>query len=344
MRRIDDGTYWDCHLLLTRNGMFNYAIGGRGTGKTYDAKYKRIRHFLKTGRQFIYLRRYKTEFEDKKEFFADVAENFAGYEFKVEGMRGMVRREPPEGEKGEAWKTMCFFVTLANALTKKSVPYPDVDMIIFDEFIIDKGNLHYLSNEVKQFLDFYNTVDRFQDRVRVLFLANAVSIVNPYFVYYHLQPRKGRRFAKSKDGYHVVEMVSSRKFVERVDSTRFGRMIKGTAYYDYAVSNEFRDDNDRFICRKSEEARFYFALKFDERTCGIWVDYTSGVYYVCSKFPKDAVIYVLTKQDMEPNLLMIERSSVLLKSVKKLYMQGSVYFDSVRTREFFLNVFDYLGF
>ena len=41
---------------------------------------------------------------------------------------------------------------------------------------------------------------------------------------------------------------------------------------------------------------------------------------------------------------MIEKSSVLLKSVKKLYMQGSVYFDSIQTREFFNNVFDYLGF
>ena len=46
---------------------------------------------------------------------------------------------------------------------------------------------------------------------------------------------------------------------------------------------------------------------------------------------------------MQPNLLMIEKSCMLLKSVRKLYMQGSVYFDTVETREFFNDVFAYIG-
>ncbi|MBS6750091.1 MAG: phage DNA encapsidation protein, partial [Firmicutes bacterium] len=65
-----------------------------------------------------------------------------------------------------------------------------VDMIGFDEFIIDKGSLHYLQNELKQFQDFYNTVDRFQDRVKVMFMANAVALTNPYFIGWRLKPRK----------------------------------------------------------------------------------------------------------------------------------------------------------
>ena len=342
--RINDGTYWDAHDLLTRNGMFNYAIGGRGTGKTYDAKYKRIRHFIKTGKQFIYLRRYKTEFDDRSEFFADVVDNFTQWEFKVEGMKGYMRHVVEDGKKPEKWRVVCFFITLANALSKKSVPYPEVDMIIFDEFIIDKGHIHYMPNEVKQFQDFYNTVDRFQDRVRVLFLANAVALTNPYFIAYKLKPRKGCRFIKAANGFHVVEMVQSEKHRKKVDETRFGKMIRGTAYYDYAVGNMFNDDNDKFIAKKSEDARFYFALMFDNKTVGVWVDYTEGVYYVCKRYPKDSLVYVLTKSDMQPNLLMIEKSSVVLKSVRKLYMQGSVFFDSIETREFFNNVFDYLGF
>ena len=82
---------------------------------------------------------------------------------------------------------------------------------------------------------------------------------------------------------------------------------------------------------------------FDGRTVGVWVDYAEGVYYICGKYPKDALTYVLTKADMQPNLLMIEKSCMLLKSVRKLYMQGSVYFDTVETREFFNDVFAYIG-
>lgn len=336
--------YWSGHDILTRNAMYNFVIGGRGTGKTYDTKKTRIRHFLKTGKQFIYLRRYKTEFDDKTEFFQDIANEFPEHEFKVEGMKGYVRKSVEEGQKPEKWRLVVFFITLANALTKKSVPYPDVDFIVFDEFIIDKGSLHYLTNELKAFQDFYNTVDRFQDRVKVLFLANAVALTNPYFIGWKLKPRKGKRFLMAHKGYMCVEIVQSEKFRAHVDNTRFGQMIRGTSYYDYAVGNMFHDDNDTFISKKSEEARFYFALRFDSKTVGIWVDYSEGIYYVSSRCPKDALIYVLTKSDMQPNLLMIEKTSVLMRSVRKLYMQGSVYFDSVETREFFNNVFDYLGF
>ena len=342
-KRNTDGTYWDCHDLLTRNGMFNFAIGGRGTGKTYDAKYKRIKHFLKTGKRFIYVRRYKTEFEDKDKFFSDIVDNFPEHEFDVRGMTGFIRPASDEEKNPNKWEPVCYFVTLANALTKKSVPYPDVDMIIFDEFIIDKGSLHYCSNEVKQFLDFYNTVDRFEDRCRVLFLANAVTLTNPYFIYWSLKPRKEKRFCSAAGGTVVCEMVQSEKFRAKVDQTKFGQLIKGTAYYDYAVGNSFRDDNDSFIAKKTEEAQFYYAIKFDGRSVGVWVDYDEGNYYVCGKIPKNARVITLTKDDMQPNLIMIERNSVYMRSLKRMYMQGSVFFDSIETREFTHSILSYLG-
>lgn len=340
---MGESMYWSGHDLLTRNAMFNFVIGGRGTGKTYDSKKTRIKHFIKTGKQFIYLRRYKSEFDDRAEFFNDIVGEFPQWEFKVEGMKGYMRHLVEDGKKPEKWRLVVFFVTLANALTKKSVPYPDVDFIVFDEFIIDKGSLHYLPHELKAFQDFYNTVDRFQDRVKVLFLANAVALTNPYFIGFRLKPRKGARFLNAHGGYMCVETVQSDKFRAHVDSTRFGRMIKGTSYYDYAVGNTFHDDNDRFIAKKTKSSKFYFALMFDGRTVGVWVDYAEGVYYICGKYPKDALTYVLTKADMQPNLLMIEKSCMLLKSVRKLYMQGSVYFDTVETREFFNDVFAYIG-
>lgn len=339
----NENMYYSNHDLLTRNAMFNFVIGGRGTGKTYNFKYTRIKHYIKTRKQFIYLRRYKSEFEDRQEFFRDVVERFPGWEFKVDGMKGFIRRESVEEKNPNKWECMCYFVTLANALSKKSVPYPDVDMIGFDEFILDKGHLHYIKNEVKAFQDFYNTVDRFQDRVKVLFMANAVSIINPYFVAWKLKPRKDQRFVRAYNGYMIVETVQSDMFRAHVDNTRFGQMIKNTSYYDYAVGNNFQDDNDLFIAKKSEDARFYYALMFDSKVVGIWVDYTEGLYYICRRYPKDANPLCLTKSDLQPNILMIEKSSARIKSLKRLFMQGSVLFDCVETREFMLNVFDYLG-
>ena len=335
--------YYDGQGILSRNAMFNMIIGGRSTGKTYWAKTGRIKHFLKTGKQFIYLRRYKSEFDDKQSFFNDIVNEFPGYEFKVEGMKGYIRKLSNEEKNPNKWQLAAYFVTLANALTKKSVPYPDVDWIIFDEFIIVKGHMHYMPHEVKSFLDFYNTVDRFQDRVKVAFIANAVSIANPYFIEWKLRPRKNRQYTLSHNGYFCLEMVQSEAFKEHVDNTRFGKMIKETAYYDYAVSNTFQDNHNRFISKKSKESKYTFSFVFDGKTVGVWIDYNEGKYYICNKVPKDSKPFVLTKEDLEPNLVMIERSSTLLKSVKKLYMQGCVFFDSVETREFFNDVLTYLN-
>jgi hypothetical protein len=340
---MSESIYWESQPLLSRNAVFNYAVGGRGTGKTYNFKYTRIRHFIKTGKQFIYLRRYKSEFEDKDTFFNDVLDRFDGYEFRINGMKAQIRKAPKSDKDKVPWETCGYFVTLSNALTKKSVPYPNVDWIGFDEFIIDKGALHYLQKEVTAFLDFYNTVDRFQDRVRVLFMANAVSITNPYFLYYRLYPRKDKQFVTSKDGFHCIEYINSENFTQHVLNTRFGQMIKGTAYFNYAVSNEFQDDSNDFIEVKPKTAQYFVGLKFDGHLLGVWVDYANSIYYICKKVAKNKLVYTLTRDDFAPNMIMIEKSNQLIKSLKRLYMYGYVRFDSVQTRSIFNDVLKYLG-
>ena len=50
--------------------------------------------------------------------------------------------------------------THTTASILKSDAFPDVKLIIFDEFIIDnRGTYHYLKDEVTKFLDLYETVE-----------------------------------------------------------------------------------------------------------------------------------------------------------------------------------------
>lgn len=342
-----DNVHWSSHDLLTRGGMWNYAIGGRGVGKTYDAKLKRTKHFLRTGKQFIYMRRYETEFADKQELFQDVKEEFPGHEIKVEGMRAYIRKNTEVDEDGNEtkhpWRLFCFLVALSTTVGKKSVPYPDVDYIVFDEFIIDKGFIRYISNEVRIFLEFYNTVDRFTDRVRVLFLANAISIVNPYFVYFDIKPRKGQRFCSMMDGYHVCEMIESEAYVERVTQTKFGRMIANTEYFDYAVANRFTNDESEFIAPKSSHAVYQYSIIFDGQKMAVWYDAAENRYYVCDRIPQDRAAYVVTKHDQSPDMVMVDRASPLLKGLKRLYMMGGVYFNNAAIRVAFFDLLDYLN-
>lgn len=337
-----DGIHWTAHDLLCRNGMWNYAIGGRGVGKTYDVKVRHIKRFLKTGRQFIYLRRYETEFADKQQLFNDVAQEFPNHDIMVEGMKVMIR-PTPKGHRKEAWRVFCYLVALSTTISKKSIPYPDVDFIVFDEFIIDRGFIRYMPNEVKVFLEFYNTVDRFTDRVRVLFLANAVSIVNPYFIYFGIKPRHGQRFSSAMGNYHVCELIESEAYIEKVADTRFGKMIAGTEYFNYAIANKFTNDECAFIAKKTGDARFMFGVVFDGRKMGAWKDFGQNRYYISEKIPKDERPFVVTKKDQSPDMMMVDRASPLLKGIKRLYMMGGVYFESPLIMSAFFDLLEYLN-
>lgn len=340
MRDIDESLYWSPHDILTRNAMFNYIIGGRGTGKTFGSLRHGAKKFLRCGKEFIYIRRYDTDLKKKDRLMVDVSKKFPRYEFQVEGQKIQVRKSKLDDKR--RWLTMGYVVALSGADSDKSVPFNSVELMIYDEFIKTKGMQQYIRNEPELLLDYYNTVDRYDDRVRLLCLANAVSIVNPHFVYHNLAPRNVG-ISMWKDGTIAVERLCEQAFVEQVNQTRFGKLVKGTAYYDYAVGNEFTDDTQDFIARKSAHSTFHSCYKFDNHIFAVWCDLDQGCMFVNLKPPKDAKVYALTKSDFQPNLIMIERSSKLLKGISRLYMQGSLFFDTVKTRELFYNMLDFLN-
>ncbi|MDV2687714.1 phage DNA encapsidation protein, partial [Alkalihalophilus lindianensis] len=75
----------------------------------------------------------------------------------------------------------------------------------YDEFILEKGNVQYLRDEVAAFNNFYSTVDRYQERVVAYLLANAVSMNNPFFIEWNIRPDEGlefqpRQMVTMKDG------------------------------------------------------------------------------------------------------------------------------------------------
>lgn len=336
---LDKSLYWTPHKILTYNSMFNMVVGGRGTGKTYGALKFCINRYIKQARMFIYLRRYDTDLAKKERLLSTVSREFPNHEFMVEGQKLLIRRSGLD----KSWDIMGYVMPLSKALSDKSVPFDMVDWIIYDEFLLGESKQTYLKNEVEAFLDFYNTVDRFNDRVRVFFLANSTAIVNPYFLYYKVAPRKTNRIKQYKEGYISLQYLKNKDFIDHVSNTRFGKMIADTPYYDYAVSNEFRDDTDNFIAKKSSAAKYHSAYTFDGQSIALWSDINQGVYFVTSKVPKDAKPFILTRDDMQPNLLMIERSNRLLRGVMRLYMQGSVYFDNVQSRSLFYQIMDYLN-
>jgi hypothetical protein len=178
----DNKMYYDIRQALTHNCLFNFIIGNRGCGKTYSSKDYVINNFLKNGSQFMYVRRYDTELHKREQFFNDIVGKYNN-EMKVSGYEALIDN-----------KTAGFFMALSKAKIEKSTSFPNVTTIIFDEFILDKGNYYYIPDEVTNFLELYETVARTRNNVRVLFLSNAITVTNPYFLFFHINVDGKKRF------------------------------------------------------------------------------------------------------------------------------------------------------
>lgn len=320
----DVSIYWDIYKTLTYNALFNLVIGNRGSGKTFGATCYVIKRFLKTGAQFVYVRRYKEELKKIGKFFnAIISENvFPGHTFEVKGFEFFI--------DGKCAGTA---MPLSTAKINKSTAYPLVETIIFDEFIIEKGVYHYLPNEVESLLDLYETIARTRD-VRLFMLSNAVTMTNPYCLYWNLQIPRGKNNI-CKKGEILLELVQNENFITMKKETRFGKLISGTNYGDYNIENKFLLDNDTFIAKKGEKASYQFTLIYKSMEFGIYSDISEGRYIVSENVdPYCRLRYAITKEDHSPNTMLIKQlnKAIFVKSFLDNYTMGNVYFESIKIK------------
>lgn len=333
---MSDKEYYSLNKLLSYNRLINMVVSGRGTGKSYGAKKMAIKNFINKGEQFVYVRRYKTELKDIDKFFEDIKYEFPDNNFSIKGKTAYI-----DGNIAG------YFIPLSTSHNQKSVPYPLVTTILFDEFIIDKQSARYLPNEVERFLDLVSTVIRDRNNLRCILLGNNVSIVNPYFSYWSLLADNSRRFTISKNGEVLLEMFTSEEISNRFKQTRFGKLINGTTYGDYNLENISLRDNANFIEKdKPLDARLIFSFIYNGKEYGVWSCEKDGIFYINTQCNKNSVNrYSVTKADHAPNLLLL--SSLKRKNEIKIlcsfFQQGLVYFNNSETKSDMFNVFSLLN-
>jgi hypothetical protein len=247
-------------------------------------------------------------------------------------------------DKKRDWYEIGFFVSLSQAQSRKGVPYPRVTTTIFDEFILEKTGTTYLPNEVNVFLNFYSTVDRWQDRSRVFLLANAVSINNPYMMKWKINPdengiefhKRGKRANGSP--YMVAHFPDAADFQESVYATDFGRFIADSEYADYAVGNTFHDNNDHMLGLKTADALYTFSVKTRGGTFSVWR--TPETWYVMERQPKSPFMMTTVAEYMEDGMVYITNSDPILGQLRSKWRRGLIKFDEPSTRNALLPIFD----
>jgi hypothetical protein len=342
---IDTSMFWSARQTLTHNCLFNFIVGNRGGGKSFGAKEWAIDNFLKSGEQFGYIRRYKDDLKTPMEqFFKDIEYKYPDYEFKTDSKYFYARLKPANPKDKWTEKDICGYgFVLSTANNKKSISYPNITTLIFDEFLIEKGHQIYLYDEVGKLLNLYETVARpgsGHPRVVLFMLANAISITNPYFLYWKLrmptkQDKNGKYIWKHPNKSILVEDVRNEKFIDAKRSTEFGQLVEGTKYAEYSIDNKFLLDDDTFVEKKSGKARYFFTFIYKGKSYGVWGDLNDGKLWVSEDIdPSCPLKFSITMKDHQPNTMLLKSKSKRghFKMFIENYKAGNVYFESINIK------------
>lgn len=307
--------YYDPNKTLSKQRLFNFVIGARGVGKSYGAKKTVIRNYLRKGKQFVYLRRYDTELPaaEMANFFDDIYQEFPDEQFKVYNGRFFING----GVAG-------WFFPLSKATMLKSIPFPNVSLIIFDEFIIEVGVRRYLPNEVRTFLECYSTISRDRD-VPVLFLSNAITMANPYFIYFNIGLEPGQTTKLTE--FISLELIQSADYVNHVNQTKFGQLIAGTEYGQYNVQNTFLLDTATFIQSLPPDTRYVCTFIISGKRFGFYSSNLDNLWYISDKIDSTCRrVYALNNDYHDNNTVLAVRANPFIKQIIASYCNGDLRF------------------
>lgn len=337
--------FYTTKRVLSYNTPFIFTLGNRSIGKTFGWTKRTIDVFLAKRRKFIYVRRYE---EDLKRvapsFFDAVAFKFPGHEFSVQG----------NGKSGTVFRIdgmqAGITIALSTATKFKSISLPDYDTIMFDEFLSEDND--YLTDEVGKALGLYQTVARgdgkaIRPEVRFVFIANNVSMNNPYFRELKIRERirPGAKYTVDPDRAWVVELTNNKAIADEIVQTPFGKMLAKTKYGDYSLHSQFYLDDNNFIEKPKGESRYLCTLVYKDKKYGVYDYFNAGYVWISTKYDKSSMsLFSLTTSDHKPNYTFLykARYNDVILFLRYAYENALLRFDNGDSKSMFIDFMGYL--
>ena len=185
---VEMSTYYSLEPILSKKAKYNMIIGMRSNGKTYACLRHSIEEYWKNGSEVAYIRRYREDFRGKRgeQLFAALVENdeiskitdgeWTG--IKYYSYRWYLTKKSPNGDEIRAEKPFAYGFSITEMEHDKSVSYPLIRTVIYDEFITRQ---YYLNDEFVIFCNCLSTIIRLRTDVTIFMLGNTVNKFCPYF-------------------------------------------------------------------------------------------------------------------------------------------------------------------
>jgi hypothetical protein len=318
--------WYDYRAIKSRNALISIVAGPPSIGKTYGIKADAVTTALRTGRQVMWVRRNLVELlYAKSGFFDSIAEQYPGYEFRVEGNAGQVKTD------GDKWRTIVRFAALSTSYQMKGTEYPEVDAIIYDECFAAPG-LRYITDEVERLRRLWITVNRSRTdtkgraKTRVYLLGNPIQLDNPYFLEWGFDGGREWQKGKGTDGDVILHLVDAAKYERRVGETVYGKAL-GTAQLDYAKGDYFLPDGGFVVEEREPDSKPFATLVTMQGTFGLWESADWRKMFVTPGPLADATAPIVAFEPMAvtPGVVLADAQNFVRKVSRRHYRRGSMF-------------------
>lgn len=319
--------FFDLSDVLVEKMFLNFVTSARGAGKTFSSLKDLVQDFIDNENQFIYIRRTKIELEKcLPSLFNDLIKEdiFPNNTLQVKGENLLI--DGKIAGRG---------IALSTAFQLKSIPFPKVKWLLFDEFISESKS--YLKDEVTKFLSLIETIGRLRN-VTVICLANQDTIFNPYYAYFAVKPAspttKKTRFRTQSI---MIYQFSSQEYKKAKKETLFGKLIDGTPYGNFMLDNEAIKDDYSFIDDLKGVKKTPFVNLTISGTDLVGYNYEQdsiNYLYIASRCHVEGVpSFNLDKQLRENRTIESIRRNPYLRRVKLYFDRGFIRFKDVPSKQ-----------
>lgn len=318
--------YWNIFEVLTKQRNFMLINGERGIGKTYTAQKWILDKCIKRNKEFIYITRTINEKTDN--VFQKAHEKVERNEFPDNEFKWSIDTLRIDDET-RGW---CIALSESQKIKKRS--FPSVDYILFDEYMLeDASRSSYVSgwSEPDLLLSIYQTVDRDEDRVKCFMLGNNTSFYNPYHLHpaFNIRPVKPGGIWMSKNVLYQYAVATS-DVKDKKAKSKFGEMITGTKYGDYANDGKYIEDEESFIGQHDGKSIYQFTIIINGVSFGVYNAPHKGYVYISEKTdPSNPFIYALTLEDHRENTLLTKAQTPYIKWLSRAIKAGAVRYESM---------------
>lgn len=181
--------YYSLKSILKRDAQYNIIIGERSNGKTYAVQNYALKNYCNGKGSLALIRRWKEDFRNKRgsNMFNALVQNglvdkYTNGEFNDIMYRSMQWWLCKRDDTGEITlldnEPFCYGFSLSDMEHDKSVSFPTVTTICFDEFLT-RGM--YINDEFVIFMNALSTIIRQRTNVKIFMLGNTVNKYCPYF-------------------------------------------------------------------------------------------------------------------------------------------------------------------